>query len=64
MALFLPFDAPIIEATIKSTQPPQTIPHHDVVIQNPDFTIAGIMPDKLQIKGTYQILRVFCLIIR
>jgi len=59
----LPITVPVIEAAMDNTQPVDTYIHIDE-IQKFGSTIAEIMPIKLQMTGTYQILRGFCLIIK
>lgn len=54
--VLLPINAPIIEAISDNPQPPQTRPHHKVVVQKLGSTKAAIIPSKLLIRGTYHTL--------
>ena len=60
---FCPFRAPIIEKITDNTHPLQT-QIHIKEIQKLGSTIAEIMPGKLQMTGTYQILLGFSFIIK
>jgi len=63
MDFLFPIRAPIIEAIIDSSHPPNKGIQKDGSFQKPDFKVAKMIPTKLVMTGTYQILLGFCLTI-